>query len=109
MDAVLFNPSSAQFDKYDLPLDEYRGEMVSYIMGGEILSESVAKKYKLFGNKKIVGYDPLWEDIYDIAESFRENFKISNTKESTEKVWEDILKEFKTSFNLHSLQAFFDY
>ena len=109
MDAVLFNPSSAQFDNYDLPLDEYRGEMVSYIMGGEILSESIAKKYELFGNKKIVGYDPLWEDIYDIAELFRKNFKISNIKENTEKAWEDILKEFKTSFNLHSLQAFFDY
>lgn len=110
MDAVLFNPSSASFGLYGLKLKNYTGEMVSYIMDGEILSETIANLFKLKGsNKKIIGNDYLWDDIRDIGYSYFANFDIGKLKENTDKAITDILHEFDTSIKLHSMNNFFEY
>jgi len=54
-DAVLFNPASYNWSKFGLDVEGYNGNMTSYIIEGEVLSETMAKKWDVPGEKKLLG------------------------------------------------------
>ena len=64
-DAVLFNPASPVLDKYGLSFDNYEANMVSYIIEGEVLSETVGRIWKLPGEKKFIDRDSDWKSIFN--------------------------------------------
>ncbi len=64
-DAVLFNPASYDWEKFGLDVEGYSGTMTSYIIGGEVLSETVGKILKLPGEKKFIERDSDWKAIFN--------------------------------------------
>lgn len=60
-DAILFNPASPNLSKYGLSFDDYEANMVSYIIEGEALSETMAKKWDVPGEKKLIKKGSDWE------------------------------------------------
>ena len=64
-DAILFNPASPNLSKYGLSFDDYEANMVSYIIEGEALSETVGKILKLPGEKRFIERDTDWKTIFN--------------------------------------------
>lgn len=54
-DAILFNPASAAFGHYKLDETKYEGNMVSYIIDGEILNSIFKDLDRTPGEKRYLG------------------------------------------------------
>ncbi len=104
-DAVLFNPAVLRYsNRYGIG-DEYDGNMVSYIVSGEILSKTDGLIHNnLPGEKKYIGEDfDLWNNIFDIYKDFYSNLDTWEYSKSLES-FNALKKEFDKSIDLHILE-----
>ncbi len=107
-DAVLFNPASYNWSKFGLDVEGYSGNMASYIIGGEALSETVGRKWDIPGEKKIMGEsnDLVW-NITDAYKNYLQNSNFKNIFSNAEETRNYIIDEISKSINLHLLKSFF--
>ena len=95
-------------DKYGLSFDNYEANMVSYIINGEILSETLSKMLKMPGEKKFLGEDyNLMDSIYNDYEEYKLGLNSKNIWKNTEEFLKNIKTEIDYSAKLHSLNSFY--
>ena len=64
-DAVLFNPASYDWEKFGLDVEGYKGNVTSYIIEGEMLNETVGRKWYVPGEKIVIERDSDWKTIFN--------------------------------------------
>jgi len=107
-DAILFNPASPILDEYNLNFDNYKAKMISYIIDGEVLSETIAKKWDVPGEKRFLGKEyNLIDSIYNDYEKYRLGFNSKNIWENTKEFLKNLKNEIGHSIDLHSLNSFY--
>ena len=107
-DAVLFNPAVPRnLHKYGID-GEYKGNMVTYIVSGEILSETEGRGSDVLpGKKKYVGKkQSLWNDFGTITQDFLSDLHIYNMFEKMHEYAKKFGTELRESINLHSMENF---
>ena len=106
-DAVLFNPATPEFEAYDLDFTNYKGDMTSYVVDGEIVSLTDGLIFPLRGKIKIVGDNPnMWNNIRNLYDQHISDyiFKYSNYERLM--FLNDLKKELDSAIKLHMPDSF---
>lgn len=110
MDAVLFNPAYTAFEEYNLKTNDYTGSMVSYIVEGEILSQSIGKLYELHGEKKILESNmDFTENINTILNDFKNDPNAISFFKALYSALKETIDEIEESVNAHKLSSVASY
>jgi len=107
-DAVLFNPAIPNLRAYGLSLENYEANMVSYIIEGELLSETIGKISEIPGEKKFLEEDyNLVDKIFEAYKEHLSNLTFKNIWENADEFLKEVKEEIDYSTKLHSLNSFY--